>query len=514
MATISLLQPEKTAQPRQKYFKDANSIGAFLLCAILLVATLISVWLSRGWPLALDAPILQYAAFLMSHGKVPYKDIIEMNTLGATLSSWLEMHLFGYSDFGWRLYDLLLVLAGSLGIVLICKPFKATAAIIGACLFALLHFHLGIREVGERDFQMAAFELLGAGLLLQGFRARHWGWFLASGIMSAIGATIKPTAVFFIAVFLLQAIVINMQRRKSSEENWAEVWLFATGVMVPCVAAVFYLLVKGALGAFLAMLFKFLPLYSRMGHRTSSILWPVVRSHLEYLLVLLAASGLLLVCKPKAWLTRESILVLLSVMCGFFSYWVQAKAFSHQLDPFMAFLAVWCGLAVGVLLQERRTLILLPLALALAYWTVTWVPAFVRHTGISRYDLTPVHQLEAGISKLRAEGKDKGIQVMDTSNGALHALYDLKLVQSTGFLYDFYFYQFPDDPYIQGLRTRFLKEMETSRPDLLVISDQVWPPDSELSYRRIDEWPDFRNLLGADYKLGAEPPGYRIYVRR
>ena len=162
-------------------------------------------------------------------------------------------------------------------------------------------------------------------------------------------------------------------------------------------------------------------------------------------------------------------------------------------------------------------LIRLPLALALVYWTITWVPAFVRHTSISRYDLTPVHQLEAEIAKLRAEGKDKdkakGIQVMDTSNGALHALYDLQLVQSTGFLYDFYFYQFPDQPYIQGLRSRFLKEMATSRPDLLVISDQSWP-DPQRSYRHIDEWPDFRNLLNADYRLGAETPGYRIYVRR
>jgi len=102
---------------------------------------------------------------------------------------------------------------------------------------------------------------------------------------------------------------------------------------------------------------------------------------------------------------------------------------------------------------------------------------------------------------------------MDTSNGALHALYDLRLVQSTGFLYDFYFYQFPDQPYIQGLRSRFLKEMATSRPDLLVISDQSWP-DPQRSYRHIDEWLDFRNLLDADYRLGAETPGYRIYVRR
>src|SRR5947209_1950060 len=224
LAATSIPEPDVVAQPRPRTaFDYACSISQFVLCGILLVATWMSVWLSRNWPLAHDAPILQYAAFLVDHGKVPYKDIIEMNTPGATFSSWLEIHLFGYSDFGWRLYDLLLVGLGSLGIVLICRPFKWTAAIVAACLFAILHLHLGIREVGERDFQMAAFELLGAGLLLQGFRTPRWTWFMASGVMSSIGATIKPTAVLFIAVFLLQAIAVNIYRRKRSEPKWAGV---------------------------------------------------------------------------------------------------------------------------------------------------------------------------------------------------------------------------------------------------------------------------------------------------
>ena len=457
-----------------------------------------------------DAPLMQYAAFLMDHGKVLYRDIIDMNGMGAPISSWLEIHLLGYSDLAWRSYDFLFIALGSVGIVFICRPFGRVAAIFSICLFAMTHIRLGIKEVGQRDFQMAALELLSAGLLLQGFRTRKPAWFVASGMAGVFGAAIKPPAALYVALFLVFTMAVAMSEKN---RKWTLPLFFAAGAALPCIAAVSYLVVHGAWRPFVEIYSKFLPLYSQVGRQSFVELLGVVKAYIQPLLLLIIASGLLFTQKMESWLTKESGLVLLGGFCGLGCFLAQAKGWPYQLDPLIAFAGVWCGIAVGKLIQDRRVTIRLALSLVLALWVVVWIPTFIRHTSISRYDLKNIHRLESEISKLRAEGRNKGIQVMDTSNGAVLALYDLKLVQSTGFLYDFYFYHFPDQPFVRQLRLQFLKELDVARPDLLVISNQSWP-DPRLSYNRMDEWPDFRNSLEANYRLGVETLGYRIYVRR
>ena len=516
MATVSLPRPGKTAQAhRPAYFQYEDSISQFLLCGILIVSTLITVWLSWRWPIVVDAPLMQYAGFLMDHGKVLYRDIIDMNGIGAPFSSRLELHLLGYSDLGWRIYDLLFIALGGIGIFFICRPFGRVAVIFSTCLFAMTHIQPGMREVGQRDFQMAALELLSAGFLLQGFRTRKPGWFVASGAAAMFGASIKPPGVLYVALLLVYtlAVVISGRNRK-----WTWPMSFVAGAAVPCVLAASYLIFNGAWHPFVEIYSKFLPLYSQLGRKSLAELLSILKDYIQPLLLLISASGLLLTQKRENWLNQESGLVLWGSLCGLGCFFAQAKGWTYQLDPLVVFASVWCGIAIATLMRDRRAMIRLALSLGLVLWVVVWIPTFIRHTSIGQtslgtFDPRYVHFLESEISKLRAEGRNNGIQVMDTCQGAVLALYDLKLVQSTGFLYDFYFYQFPDQPYIRQLRLRFLKEMDAARPDLLIISSQSWP-DSKLGYKRLDQWPDFRNSLDANYKLEEELPGYRIYVHR
>ncbi|PYP92090.1 MAG: hypothetical protein DMG65_05575 [Candidatus Angelobacter sp. Gp1-AA117] len=511
MATVSLPRPGKTAQAhRPAYFQYEDSISQFLLCGILIVSTLITVWLSWRWPIVVDAPLMQYAGFLMDHGKVLYRDIIDMNGIGAPFSSRLELHLLGYSDLGWRIYDLLFIALGGIGIFFICKPFGRVAVIFSTCLFAMTHIRLGMREVGQRDFQMAVLELLSAGFLLQGFRTRKPAWFIASGAAAMFGASIKPPGVLYVALFLVYTLAVIVSERN---RKWMWPMSFVAGAAVPCVLAASYLIFNGAWHPFVEIYSEFLPLYSQLGHQSLPHLFSIVKAYIQPLLLLIIASGLLLTQKREGWLNQESGLVWLGSLCGLGCFLAQAKGWTYQLDPFMAFAGVWCGIAVATLMRDRRAMIRLALSLVLALWVVVWIPTFIRHTSTGRYDRKNAHLLESEISKLRAEGRNNGIQVMDTSQGAVLALYDLKLVQSTGFLYDFYFYQFPDQPYVRQLRLRFLKELDAARPDLLVISNQSWP-DPRLGYTRLDQWPDFRNSLAENYKLEVETLGYKIYVRR
>ena len=74
------------------------------------------IWLTSGllaliiqsvhWPLIHDAPIMHYIAWQILHGGVPYRDILDMNLPGVYLLHILVLKVFGPSDGGWRLFDL------------------------------------------------------------------------------------------------------------------------------------------------------------------------------------------------------------------------------------------------------------------------------------------------------------------------------------------------------------------------------------------------------------------------
>ena len=63
--------------------------------------------MSLDWPLISDTPIYHYIAWLISIGKVPYKDIFDMNFPGTFLLHLFAIKVFGSGDLGWRIFDLL-----------------------------------------------------------------------------------------------------------------------------------------------------------------------------------------------------------------------------------------------------------------------------------------------------------------------------------------------------------------------------------------------------------------------
>lgn len=517
MRTIARKMSQAVLIAKHNYLAHEGGLSEFLLIGILVATALAAVRLSWRWPLVLDGPILQYCAFLIDHGKVPYRDFIEMNGIGAYFSSLLEIHLFGYSDFGWRLYDLLFLLLGSWGIALITKPAGNVAATMGSCLLIFTHLKLGPRELGERDFQMAVLALLSAGFMLQGFRTNKRGWFVASGVVAFLGGTVKPTGFLFLAAFVAQTIAVGWRL----ERRFAKPLWMIFGAALPFLLACAYLFWSGAWWPFVDVCRKLIPLYARIRHKPPFFLWLMLHWHLESLRLLMLASGLLLTCKLRTWLTRESITILLGVGCGFSSYWIQGKGFTQHLDPLFAFVGAWCGFAIGTLLKDRRSIVRLPLAIALAWWITFELLWFVRipeayrlaYTVRTPAEIVEIHRLEAQISSLRAGGYDKGIQIMDMNLGAAHALYDLRLVQDSEFLYDFFFYNFPNDPFVRDLRSRFLHRITATKPDLLVVSSQSWP-DPEPRYRRMDEWPELKSFLQLNYQLKVELSDYRIYIHR
>ena len=54
-----------------------------LMVAVVLVASVgFAAIATLHWPVVGDAPLMHYVAFLIDHGKVPYRDIVDVNLPG------------------------------------------------------------------------------------------------------------------------------------------------------------------------------------------------------------------------------------------------------------------------------------------------------------------------------------------------------------------------------------------------------------------------------------------------
>ncbi len=119
-------------------------------------------WLSLGWPLIHDAPIMHYIAWRIGDGAVPYRDLFDMNFPGVYLLHLAVLRTLGAGDVAWRVFDLAWLTLTSLTIAALAAPWGRLAVIGGALFFAAYHLGGGAWQVGQRDFLLCPFLLLAA----------------------------------------------------------------------------------------------------------------------------------------------------------------------------------------------------------------------------------------------------------------------------------------------------------------------------------------------------------------
>jgi len=103
------------------------------------------------------------------------------------------------------------------------------------------------------------------------------------------------------------------------------------------------------------------------------------------------------------------------------------------------------------------------------------------------------------------------VQVLDTTDGGVHALLRARVTEPTRFLYDFHFFHHPDAPMIRRLRSELLRDLRARPPALVVLWEAGWPAGG---YQRVDGFPELRDWLAAGYEMARQGDGYRIYAKR
>ena len=460
-------------------------------------------WLSLPWPLIHDAPIMHYVAWRIGQGAVPYRDLFDMNFPGVYLLHLVVLKTLGAGDGAWRLFDLLWLALASLVIAALAAPWGRLASVGGALFFAAYHLGGGAWQAGQRDFLLCPFLLAGALAVARWHERREHRAVLCGGLALGAGLTIKPHA----AVFALALTVLVLATRPAGRSRWSAPAMFTGGLLVVPLAVVSWLAVIGGLGAWREIVFDYLlPLYSRLGGPDS---WTVYRWSLWPAIALALA---LSIGHALAWrrLTFRHAVVLIGLGYGLLHYVGQGKGWEYHLYPLAAFAAVLLFSEVAAVLAARRVLVGVPLIAGLAV-----LVALLGHTGAVTAKANWIWDKERTVRGLTydLEGLLRSgdvVQVLDTTDGGVHALLRLGLVQPTRFLYDFHFFHDTDRPIIRALRAEFVAGLDLSAPRFVVLFRRGWPSGGEA---RIKGFPELARLLAERY-IAVPRPDYVLYAKR
>ncbi len=489
---------------------------ALLGCVGFLVAA------TLRWPLVGDATLMHYGAFLLSHGFAPYRQIIDINFPGCFLLDWTVIHTFGPGALGWRLFDFALMGAAAAAMFAIARPGERFGALFAACFLFVLHVHDGVDQAGERDLVLAVLLLLACAAIFHALRRRSWGWSLGFGLICGAASLIKPTALpWAVGVLILAAIALHRRRQRILPYCVAA----SLGFLAPIALDLLFLVRRHAVHACFLILTRLVPYHAQID-----------RFSLRFLLTHLLPSALfpvVLVWLPLAvlsrrWRTWEGAALYCSVAIGIVSFCAQGKAFPYHRYPLEAFLFLLIGLDAAEALRTggwRRV----PAAALLIFAVFVLAPSWSARA--SHYDWQHdafTQSLTTDLSSLGGPSLSGHIQCLDMHAGCLGALYQLRLVQSTGFLYDCYFLNQPQSAFTLEMRRRFLDDLERDPPNLIVVSNQdcLGRP---LRYFSPQAWSAFSTWLGANYSIviqrqpkrlvrwwpvARQTPRYRIYRRK
>jgi hypothetical protein len=499
-----------------------------IVVAVFAVALAWFVVSTAKWPLAGDATYMHYVVFLSGHGKVPYRDIIEINMPFTYLLERCVMNVFGAGAFGWRLFDLSLLALGIWSCRSILQPVSRYAGAFAGVLFALIHGQDGVMMTGERDLVVAVFEITAVACVLEGMkrydsrgsginpsqRSNHL-WLFLGGLLAGASVAIKPFAILFAAI-LFGWTFMAVQDRSRRLSTWLSM---TAGAILPLLISFGYLASMGAVSSFW-MVARGLIAYHAEIYRKPI---PYLLSH-AFSPIALLALVYFLVLALEARVRRSSVdrLLALCAIAGLLSYVLQAKGFPYQRYPFLIFLlpliasTLFSFPAEGARLARYARYFLLiagtGMAVLFAYRT-------------SRYShAEPYAQLRSDITSARTASGDDSVQCMDTGGGCIGALYSLRLVQSTGFLYDCYFHD-GSSRVAQALRNQFEAQFLKQPPQLLILTDSVCFEPAR-TFDKYPDWQWFNDELRTHYVLAEERhfkqpvrywsradvlPGYRIY---
>jgi hypothetical protein len=502
---------------------EDNVVTAVRAAGVLILSAYIATFvvMTIHWPLVGDASLMHYVAFLMDHGMSPYRDIVDMNMPGAILTEFAVIHTFGAGSLAWRVFDLSLIGTAILAMVAIAWPVDWSAGIFAGTLLGLIHGSDGIFDMGQRDFVVAVLLLISYAALFRARRAESPRWMLVFGVCAGIAVAIKPTFLLFFPANM--AALIFVQRRQGISSAKSSYYATA-GFFLPLVGITLQLYRDHSVVAFLGVVKGVMLYHAGLARRPLGFLLVHSVSPLLPLLLLWAVSVPLLRNQRDKW---ERAALSLGVLCGLISYVVQAKGYPYQRYPVIALLLLLMAIDFGGALRTAGLPRIVGL-IGIAFGILVLAP---RSTWLAvHYDWRNTEflsDLGNDLDHLGGSALSGQVQCIDTIGGCYDALYQARLVQSNGFLYDEFLFGPERRGIVAASRRRFWDEVHTHPPSVIIVTDGLFPSGPG-KFEKLALWPEFNDYLRNEYSLYDQvtppdmvfwwarkdlPASYRIYRR-
>ncbi len=485
--------------------------GVFVSVGTVLLG--IALVLSRNWPLLHDAAIMHYVVFLMDHGWRPWADIIDINMPGSYMVEWFAVHVFGGGNTAWRLFDIATSLAVIASAIAIPSAGERWGGFIGGIGIVLFHISNGPNDVGERDWFLMMFLLAGTAFYLSSLRQKRPARMAGFAALTGFAAAIKPPAVLF-PLALLGLTYVLSRRRHFEFARYLHGMIAGSSIPILLVAA--FLLRYQNLHAFLSITRGLVPYYA--GHENHPPL-ELLRFALTPSVMILAALAGLLAFIAHTWKRWDMQVLLIGFAFGALLYVGQGKGWQYHKETMFAFLLIWLTIQLAVAMKLPTGWRILGAAGATLLCLL--MGRYVVYVKQQNVDLQGTPAIEASLQRLGGASLSGDVQCVEMVSGCIGALYNLKLLPSSGFVFDSFLFTPTPTPAIEALRSRFLSVLIRKVPRVVIVTESRWN-DGTPSFNRIAEWPAFRDFLAQQYVLDGEHDSngqvvdgsYRVYLRK
>ncbi len=493
-----------------------TSAGSLLLLLALAAVVGALAWRSRGWPLVHDAPIMHYVAWRVLHGAAPYRDVFDMNFPGVYLVHMAVLRVLGAGDVAWRAFDLGWLAATAAAAGALAAPWGRAAAWGAALSFAAYHLAGGAWEAGQRDFLLCPFLLLGALGVARWLERRGRAHLVLGGLALGTGLTIKPQSALFAAA--LGAVVVVAAWRDGAGVL-GPVAAFSLPLVAPVVAVVAWVGALGALAAWRDIVVGYLlPLYARLGRPARwgfyhDEVWAPIAAGVVLSLASAAA---------RRALGPRHLVAALGLAYGVAHYFGQGKGWEYHAYPAAAFASVLlfaeldaafaarplAGLHPATLLRGARAAAL-GASVAVAVVLLALKGAEASDAAWIARKTARVDAVVRALAPRLVPGDT--VQVLDTTDGGVHALLRLGVVEPTRFIYDFHFFHDEDHPTIRALRAELVRDLRARPPRAVVLFDRGWPAGGP---ERVARFPALAAFLAEGYAAAERGDGFTVYAQR
>ena len=480
-----------------------------VISIILAVTFIILMVMSLDWPLIWDVPIFHYIGWLMSIGKVPYKDIFDMNFPGTFLLHLFVIKVFGSGDLGWRLFDLLWLNMINVCVFYYLKPFGRLSAFVAAVTFSVFYLSSGPLHSGERDYFIILFMLMSIQCLASSFEKKCSLFKIAlAGLILGGAIMIKPYVGAFYSM-LLASIGIYAYRKGYA---WiTHVFVFViSGLFIP-LAMCLWLGAQGGLRPFWDMMVNYLPIYSDLSRQP----WQNILLSYDLLYIPLVFEGfivlvisILFFIKQKTWNIRRGFLCL-GVIYGLLHYLLQGRDWYYYLFPFLAFLIFLAASWLHDKDMQRHPVVHTIMLLMLLHLSIGYGIAGIKNIIYPLDFRNFTGYFLANDLKNKIKPGDE-IQIISHWGPSPHAMLLLQQPMVTRFVLTFHLFHNIQHPYIQKLRAEFLKTLQARRPKIIAVYKTGW---NENSSESIKKFPALADWLGKNYKMTIDKNYYQIFER-